>query len=91
MKLIEKHKRWMDKGELDKNGLCNSLNGTKYQYYLDLLSPIFINEPMGGDEIYWGYEGPGVKISCELYDLQHKYTPLRQTIVLLICAMHNEL
>lgn len=90
MKLIEMHKSWMDKGELDVNGLCNSLKGTVYEEILELFEPE-CNPLNTQTDVYWGYSGINVLFAPNEHFVKYQYTPLRQTIVLLICAMHNEL
>jgi len=90
MKLIDLHKEWMEKGEMPsaKNGygLCG-LMPDKYKYksfqlFVPLKS-IYWKFP----KMYWAHSEKPPRDSRAWKE----YTPLRQTIVLLICAMNNEL
>lgn len=89
-KLITLYKEWMDGGELPEDGLCNSLFYTKYHECLDMFEPtddeLIELAASGLSQSYWG---SGLKADCN--DRYYAFTPLRQTIVLLICAMNNEL
>lgn len=88
MKLIDLHKRWCKSGRLPMIGLCYTIDrfGEKEDLdYLLMFKPDKIINSFRGR--YWGYGkfGGGVdNVVCE-------YTPLRQTIVLLICCMKNEI
>ena len=63
-------------------GLCNA-TPIAYQRDLELFEP-----PIEEYVTYWAFEeGKRVSDDTEMY----KYTPLRQTIILLICAMNNEI
>ncbi len=85
MKLIDLHKEWTERGVLPDSGLCNTF-WQSAAYCYDLLKEILPDED--------GYLLPngefiiGSKVTSEI---RCEYTPLRQTIVLLICAMNNEL
>jgi hypothetical protein len=76
-------------GEIPDCGLCNSLDD------MDLI-PLF--EPNGNEILnedvrfgYWGYNGENeLDNSVDQNDRAYKFTPLRQTIVLLCAAMNNE-
>ena len=90
MKLKQKYEKWMETGKLPTYGLCNSLMGTEYQNTLELFIPssrdsaeLYINSL---DLTYWA-SGLAYNDNGNFYT----FTPLRQTIVLLILAMHNEL
>ncbi len=97
-KLIDLHFEWAKKKKIEKtkncytpyNGLCYSLNTRGYNDFLDLVTP----SKKESDELYGegfcnAYWGAGLKREDE--NLMSAYTPLRQTIVLLICAMAGEL
>lgn len=94
MKLIEKHEAWMKKGRLSYEGLCYSVNDKTPGAYWRTLCELFlpsqedIRELASGgySTLYWG---SGLKAGDA--EVSTAYTPLRQTIVLLICAMHDEL
>lgn len=91
MKLIDEHKQWCRTGVLPScNGLCSELKNTEYEESLDLFRPsakerIKLNDK-GISVAYWG---SGLKWHAK--DIYKNYTELRQNIVLLICAMHDEL
>lgn len=91
MKLIDLHKKWCEKKRIpNRRGLCGVLRG-KYKMLLKKFTPtkkervdLFLQ---GLASSYWG-SGVG---ACDLKNKCGGYTSLRQTIVLLICAMNNEL
>ena len=99
MKLIDLHKEWMESGEMwvdtIPNGLCDIINVTtekryKSDFYLIKPNSTELEElkSSGFDCAYWASELPE---NASIKDLSRVYSPLRQTIVLLICAMNNEL
>jgi hypothetical protein len=87
--LIEHYKEWVEKGGLPKWGLCNSVP-KKYKKSLLLFEPTLyeLNEVIdsGMSGLYWAS-------GLTMFDLNKKQalTPLRETIILLICAMHDEI
>ena len=89
-KLIDLHKEWCQTNKLHDWGLCHSIP-KRYKKSLKLFVPnkrevaLLIKEktPQG----FWGYDKP---THCTGYLLE-EYTQRRQNIVLLICAMHDEL
>ena len=89
MKLKEEYENWMETGELPENGLCKCLRDTKYKSTLDLFKPsTYEFEELSKnnfDIVFWGsglyYNSNG----C-----YKEFTPLRQTIILLILAIHEE-
>jgi hypothetical protein len=95
MKLIDLHKEWMEEGKMSLGGLCYSLRiATNSCDCEELLTDFF--EPTCNDRIklhkegccliYWASGLPENTINEERI-----YTPLRQTIVLFICAMIGEI
>jgi hypothetical protein len=88
-KLIDLYKEWMEKGDIF-NGLCGRLDSGDYQETFELFVPTKKEkaqlEETGFCEVYWASGLPKNDKKEE-----SSFTPLRQTIVLLICAMHNEL
>ena len=91
-KLITNFKKWSTEGELPKEGLCETLMHTPYERTLNLFNPTgedFLtlnveNKPT----IYWGY---GIESNTERTKVRRQgLTPLRQTILAFICAMHDE-
>ena len=90
MKLKQEYENWMETGELPENGLCKCLSGTKYKSTLDLFKPSRKEKfELVAIEFSYGYWGSGLAYSDN--DKYAKFTPLRQTIVLLILAIHDEL
>lgn len=89
MKLIDLHKKWVKDLELPDYGLCHVFSNLprKYEDRFLEFSPIFTERVQlrkeGKSELYWASDNKNY--------LCYEYTPLRQTIVLLICAMNNEL
>lgn len=83
-KLIDLYKEWMETGTLPGDGLCNSVP-KEYKSDLRKLEP----------ECYytfWAYPlTDQQQLDHSYYDMAYSFTPLRQTIVLFICAMNNEL
>jgi hypothetical protein len=80
----------MERNErLPDYGLCNALGGT----LLELFEPTASDEKElikeGLSALYWASGYP----TDSKYDLQrwHSFTPLRQTIVLFMAAINNEL
>lgn len=88
MKLIDLHKKWCRNGSLNgSSGLCHALMHTDYDDHLQLFIPtgeeLAIHEHEGYNTAWWGEKEGDKRWGA--------YTPLRQTIVLLICAMNDEL
>jgi hypothetical protein len=91
MKLIDLYHEWMETGKIKEHpksmgagGLCNAVP-PKYLKTLELLEP--------DDDDYttfWGNENYayGADVAS---DIEYQFTPRRQTIVLLICAIHGEI
>jgi len=92
MKLIDLHKEWMEKGQTSENGICNEVLKFQGKYYneMQLLRPTYNDFNKISDEnncvVFWG-----AGLSSDNQEICKAYTPLRQTIVLLICAMNNEI
>jgi len=90
-KLIDLYKEWMETGEMPEMGLCGCLSETRYAENLSLFAPTEEDDIVLYKErkptIYWG---SGEEMNGKTR-LCYTFTPLRQTIVLLICAIHNEL
>jgi hypothetical protein len=94
-KLIDLHKEWMETGFIGTpmpwdGGLCNLLP-PKYKSDLDLLKRTDEDRQQaskeGLDFVFWA---SGLPKKTVYEELAYSYTPLRQTIVLLIAIMHNE-
>jgi len=85
MKLIDLHKKWVETGEIEDKkdaggmgGLCNAVPN-KYYETLQMFEPEYY-------ATYWAsYQSRSDDKSI------YAYNQLRQTIVLFICAMNNEL
>lgn len=83
-KLIDLYKEWMEEEKLPDCGLCFSLKGIYLSTFIELFSAGKHNEG------YWAADKPalaGIATGTAIF----KFGKIRQTIVLLICAMHNEL
>lgn len=90
MKLKQKYEKWMETGRLPKDGLCNCLMRTEYQNTLGLFRPSLKDKfELSEEGISRGYWGSGLAYTDK--GKFYSFTPLRQTIVLLILAMHDEL
>jgi hypothetical protein len=93
-KLIDYHYEWLESGRIPLIGLCNTLEhiNSKYKEELKMFTPNVMNyvKLMESNEstLFWASNLP--RVSSE-EDLHFKYTELRQTIVLFICAMCDEL
>lgn len=86
-KLIGLYKEWIRTGKIVDSGLCFCVP-TKYEEYLDLFEPTREDrENHKPPFLYWASD------SDKLNDVSHYYdfNEFRQTIVLLICAMCDEL
>lgn len=89
-KLIDNYKKWKKRKVIPRAGLCNVLKDTVYAETLELFSPSMreLKTLAKVDECtpYWG-----AGISMFDYGVSNRFTPRREAIILLICAMHNEL
>ena len=85
MRLIDLHKEWMETGQLTgKGGLCNCVP-RKYKRLLNDFKPEWYG-------LFWAYPLRYNQEKRRQYDsCAYPYTPLRQTIVLFICAIKGEL
>ena len=90
MKLKKEYEKWVETGELPGDGLCNSLRRTEYQNTLELFKPSRKEKfELIASDFSFCYWGSGLNNND--LGIFNKFTPLRQTIVLLILAMHDEL
>lgn len=88
-KLIELHKQWGKKGGLPATGLCGSIP-SKYENTFELLNPTKDDYgKLANKRFSLNWWGSGLNRDDK--KKYYTYTPLRQTIVLLICAMHDEI
>jgi hypothetical protein len=88
-KLIEHYKVWLEKGELPVYGLCLSVpDEYKESLYLFVPTDDELDELacLGISGFYWAS-------GLRMFDPNKRQalTPLRETIILLICAMHDEI
>jgi hypothetical protein len=86
-KYFQFYKDCMITGKLPKIGLCNC-------FPYDSLFELFSEGPGERRPVFWGYGGVGLHTNSIISDIvkrAHKFTPLRQTIVLLMAAMNGEL
>lgn len=91
MKYLKFYKKCMETGELPSEGLCSCLP----EEAIDLIAPSGEEEDTlhteGKPWLYWGY-GKTWKTAGRTSDLVPRtFTPLRQTLVLLLAAINNEL
>ena len=94
-KLIDYHYEWLETNTIPCKGLCNSLKkiNPKYRRKLEEFNPtiedIKVLFKENKTRLFWGAD---VSIHHVPYrEIETQYTELRQTIVLFICAMCNEL
>jgi hypothetical protein len=80
------YKEWMEKGSIPGIGLCGSLD----KEGRELLKNFVPTDLMEADYSSW-YWGSGLKYSDDVIEQMYSFTPLRQTIVLLMAAMNDEL
>lgn len=89
-KLIDLYKEWMETGLIEEDrfrkhgtgGLCNCVP----EKYLETL---FLFTPKKDSDGFWANNLDRTYYST--IESMYGFNPLRQTIVLLICAIHNEL
>ena len=86
-KLIELHKEWVQKGRISDGGLCVAVP-KEYEDDLEMFSPTVYEQVGHSEDGYWLAWWGRHKTETNSYRI---YNPFRQTIVLLICAMNNEL
>lgn len=91
-KLIDLYYKWVEDGKLPNIGLCDSIP-KKYLKKLKLFEPDELEKisiiKRGRDVYYWGFEYSPFKYSLD--EMSFSFTPLRQSIILPICAMHGEI
>lgn len=86
MKLIDLYYEWKKKGNLGMHiGLCNAVP-EEYEKTLKLFKPVMQELDPYDAEVFWASglnrKHPG---------RYRQFTPLREAIVLSICAIHGEL
>jgi hypothetical protein len=91
-KLINNFKKWSTKGEIPEEGLCETLRYTPYKETLEQFVPTRedVDTLLKEDKpfLYWAY---GIESNTERTKVRRQgLTPLRQTILALICAIHDE-
>ena len=91
-KYLPLYEKWMDDGILPQvsnyytGGLCGA--GLAYDTLFDLMKPQ--NREAGSATIhYWGHDGGVTELSYNVNP--YAFTPLRQTILLFLAAMNDEL
>jgi hypothetical protein len=88
-KLIDHYKEWIEECKLPKFGLCHSVpKEYKKSLYLFVPTDDELDElaSFGISGFYWAS-------GLRMFDPNKRdaLTPLRETIILLICAMHDEI
>ena len=90
--LRQLHEMWMVNKRLPAPGLCASIPKEYYSDLKDLFSPTTLESieliRKGERYDYWGY-GKRSKKDTSAQKILFEYTPRRQSIVLLLCEMHN--
>lgn len=90
-RLIDSHEEWLQSGLPlwcgVGGGLCNNIPD-KYRKTFELFFPLDDDTPAGKDTIFWASEFRNI---AKYSEMAAQYGPVRQTIVLFICAMHNEI
>lgn len=89
MKYLPLYYEWAKRKKIPNNGLClTPLRGN----YLDLFAVKDINNSTCW---YWGYDGEFYYFqnisSWKQREIKFRFTPVRQNIMLFICAMNGEL
>lgn len=94
-KLLQLYEECMVTGELPEIGLCDSVECMGVQRKLKLISPtvgdldqlIIEGKSIG----FWGYEVPYNSGRYSTDGRSYVFTPLRQTLLLLMAALNDEL
>lgn len=88
-KYLKFHFECMETGRMKITGLCKAFRNDEFFKLID---------PDNGDNnSYWGFDGErnpdemeiATEVECD--NRRYKYTELRQTVVLFMAAMNNEL
>jgi hypothetical protein len=94
-KLIDLHKEWIIKKEMHSEGLCSCLPD-EYKETFNFFTPskednikLYNKGLTTGPCGLSGYWASDVKLGCG--DRRFQYGKTRQSIVLLICAIHGEI
>lgn len=90
--LLDMYKEWLEAGKLPEEGLCKCIKSKAHEELLDLFNPSF-NErvelaQVGFSSMFWG---SGLMVSDDHFQIWYSFTPMRQTILLFMAAMNNEL
>ena len=89
MKYLPLYKEWIASGYMPEAGLCKSIKPAFANQYL-----LMFNIDMYG---FWGFDGRCISsdvsknFDIPKHRLKYEFTPLRQTVVLLMAAMNGEL
>jgi hypothetical protein len=90
--LLSLHKKWLKRGKLPYGGLCPSLNKLTFSYpvFKEYFKPsdkdlITLNRE---DEVS-GYWGSGLTLFNKIDDIVCKYTPRRQSLMLLFIESYD--
>lgn len=82
IKYLPLYYKWMESGYIDSRGLCDYFGR----------DGLFLLIGNGDQHGYWGArQSPEYKSEMSTYDYVSKFTTLRQTVVLLMAAMNDEL
>lgn len=82
----------MKTGLIPGIGLCNSLKGDMRKRLDKVFKPQSWSEYAGVSDGYWGYSGSRLDLlNLPMMRVRFEFTPMRQTIMLFLAAMNNEL
>lgn len=89
-KILDYYKQFSKTGELDQSGLCLLLRDTPYNRELFLFKPTKEDfDELCNDGLSKGWWAS--LLPNDSLEKMSAFTPMRQTILLFIAAMHNEL
>lgn len=82
---LDFYKKCMETGRIPDNGLCNCFESQLFEY----VKPLLNERQFGYPHNYWAFgEDTTNLVSLEV---AQRFTPLRQTIVLFMACLNNEL
>lgn len=88
MKYLEFYKKCMEYGTIPDEGLCVCLPGEEISLFYPINRDFYALKHEDCSTVFWAHGIPGV---LDVESRAYTFTPLRQTIVLFMAAMNNEL
>jgi hypothetical protein len=85
------YEEWMENGSIPGEGLCGSLDKEGQELLKNFVPTNEDENVLMEDDYSIEYWGSGLKYSDDVIEKMYSFTPLRQTIVLLMAAMNGEL